>query len=92
MALQVLLCRLEVDPVPCLHEKDGWVHETGWYSCLDGHVSCMQVHVAPLDAFNAHGSQCRKVLCEAHRGHDLSNSVGIWIAHDLMSVDVGWIR
>ena len=83
VAEQVLLRRLQVYSVSCLHEKHGLIHETGGDARLDRNVASVKVHVTSLNAFDAHGSERSEVLSKADGGHDLSDISGAWEAHYL---------
>ena len=56
MAFFVLLSSPDVDPIPQFHEVSSLIDNIGWYPGLYGNVPRMQVHMATLDALDAHGS------------------------------------
>ena len=87
-ALGVLLRCPDVDLVSHLHELGGLGDKVGGQAGLDGHVPRVQVHVAALDALDAHRSQRCKVVGEADRGHHLGDLCRSWVAHDLQCVYV----
>ena len=56
MALEIHLSGLLVDPIPYFHEMDRIIYERSGYTSSYCHVSCVQVHVATLDALNTQSS------------------------------------
>ncbi len=86
-----MLSSADVYSVPGLHEKNGLIHKVSGDASLQSYVPCMEVHMATLDAFNRHRPDCREVLGEANRNHDLGKFFCIWVPHYLMCIDVGWV-
>jgi len=66
MAFQVLLGSFDVDSVSSLHESHGLVYKVLRDARLYSDVARMEVHVASLDALDAHGPQSCEVLSQTH--------------------------
>ena len=78
MTLKIHLSRILVDPIPDFHEMYRIINKRSWNTSSNGHISCVQVHVTTLDAFDAQGSQGGKILCKAYAQHYLGQFLSVW--------------
>ena len=86
MAFKIHLSRLFIDPIPNFHEMYGIIDERSWHSSSDCNISCMKVHMATLDAFDAQSSKGSEILSKANAQHNLSKLCSVWELQDFECV------
>mmetsp|Transcript_1567 Transcript_1567/g.2982 ORF Transcript_1567/g.2982 Transcript_1567/m.2982 type:complete len:288 (+) Transcript_1567:212-1075(+) len=86
-----LLCSCGVPLLLQCHELTALINKLVGYPCIETDVPSVQIHVALLNAFNRKCTNRGKVLSKANSHKDLTDSLGVRVAQELMCKFVEWV-